>query len=406
MKSLAWACCAFLALACGSDEDVPSSGSGGSSSGGSAGVSGGGVTSGGSSGTGATTSGGASGNAGTGGAATGGSGGSGGSAGGPSCLTNAQGIAVADVDLDGFPSYSVDDCQLAYVSANDKSLKLRDLTTGNELTIAPSSENPRRPSLAGDVLAWEADVTGKSAVRVRHGGNSETLAGSFDHAVEPRATLDAVVFTGFLGPKADSDCDVFLYTTNDKAQKLVAGGKGQQRFADVSATHVAVSDFSEDPSGVYGGDGTTLANVIVVERATGTPAVRVRPGKQAFPMLGSSGTLSFLEWTTVHPVPKLQEYTIKAVPLAALLGPDVLVASVSSDQAVRPTARAGLAEWVVRSNGKSALWRAALDATTPPKEIALGSVEVIHAPSSTSNMTVLAVRKTVGATPALVAIPR
>ncbi len=60
----------------------------------------------------------------------------------------------------------------------------------------------------------------------------------------------------------------------------------------------------------------------------------------------------------------------------------------------------------MRSNGKSALWRAALDATTPPKEIALGSVEVIHAPSSTSNMTVLAVRKTVGATPALVAIPR
>jgi len=393
MKRLALAVCALFALSCGSDE-----GGGGASSGGAAGA-GGSSASGGSAGNAS----GGGGSGGSGGAPSGGAGGSGGAA---DCLAKAQGVEVAAVDLDGFPSYSVDGCRLAYVSASAQTLVLRDLATGSETTIAPAAESPRRPSLSGDVLCWEADVAGKSVVRVRHAGQVTTLSGSFDHAGEPRATGDAVVFTAWLAAGADSDTDVFLYTTSDKATNLVAGGKGQQRFADVSATHVAVSDFSEDPSGTYSGDGTTLADILVVDRATKAVTAKPASGKQAFPMLGSSGTLAYLEWVTVHPVPKLQEYAIVAVPLTTLTVPGLKIADVQSEKAVRPTASAGVAEWVVRWGGQSSLWRAALDGSTSPEQKNLGSVVALHAPSASSSMTVLAVQKSAGAAPALVAIPR
>lgn len=386
MRHLAFTLCALCALACGSEE-APAGGGGGSPSGGSGGGAGS-VSSGGSGGT---SSGGTS---------------SGGGAGAPSCIAQAQGIEVAAVDLDGFPSYAVDGCQLAYVSAASKSLVLRDLTSGAETTVAPATESPRRPSLAGGLLAWEADEGGKSVVRLRSGGQTTTVAGGFDHAGEPRATADAVVFTGWLGASADGDTDVFSFTPGDASPALVAGGAGQQRFADISATHIALSDFSEDPGGAYAGDGTSLADIIVIDRATKTPTKRAASGKQAFPMLGSSGTLAYLEWVTVHPVPKLQEYAIVAVPLATLAAPATKLADVQSEEAVRPTASAGVVEWVVRWGGQSSLQRAALDGATPPAKQDLGAVQVLHAPSASSSMTVLATEKTAGSAPALVAIPR
>ncbi|MBK7585463.1 MAG: hypothetical protein IPI67_35420 [Myxococcales bacterium] len=405
MKRLVLSMFATFALACGSD-DAEVVGSGGTASGGTSAT--GGATTGGAGGTssGGASSGGASSGGSGGGAAGTTTGGSGGSAGAPDCLTKAQGVEVADVDLDGFPSYSVDGCQLAYVSAKNKTLILRDLASGSETEVALAAESPRRPSLAGDVLTWEADVSGKGVVRVRNGGATTTLSGGFDHAGEPRATTDAVVFTGWTSSASDGDTEVFLYSTSTKAVTLVAGGKGQQRFADVSMTHVAISDFSEDPSGTYAGDGTTLANIIVVDRKTLDVSVRKVAGKQAFPMLGSSGSLAYLEWVTVHPVPKLQEYTIRAVPITTLMAPGIEIASVQSEQAVRPTAHAGVAEWVVRWSSQSTLWRAELDGSKPPLALQLGSIEVLHAPSSASSMTVLAVRKTAASAPALLAIPR
>ncbi|MBI3205416.1 MAG: hypothetical protein HYZ29_28005 [Myxococcales bacterium] len=379
---------ALCALGCGSED---SSGSG------AAGGSGGNGASGGSGATG--------GSAGSGGGATGGSGGSatGGSGGTADCLAQVSGVEVADVDLDGFPSYSVDGCQLAYVSGKTGQLLLRDLATGKETVIDDGAEGPRRPSLAGSVLAWES---AKHLVRVRHGGTVTILSGGFNLAGEPRATSDAVVFTGWLGTDTDTDSDVFLYQVGTGTSTAVAAGPGQQRFADVSATHVAVSDFSEDPGGVYTGDGASQADIIVFDRATLTPTVRAAPGKQAFPMLGSSGTLSYLEWITVHPIPKLQDYTLRAVPLATPTATATKIADVQSDQAVRPTARAGVAEWVVRWQGVSSLYRAALDGSTAPQKQDLGTAAVLHAPSSSSSMTVLAVRQTATSAPALVAIPR
>ncbi len=331
----------------------------------------------------------ADGNAGAAGSGASGNGGAAGSS-NVDCAADAQGVAVADVDLDGYPSYVVDDCRLLYVSRKSGDLVLRDLANGDEQTIAPASESPRRPTLRSLVMAWEADESGKSVVRVRVDGATQTLAGSFDEAGEPRATDDAVVFTGF---SSADDSDVFLFSATTQEVSLVAGGPGQQRFADVSKTHVAISDFSEDPLGVYSGDGTSLADIIVVDRSTGTASVRALPGKQAFPMLGSEGTLAYLEWLEVHPVPKLQEYSLMAVPLAAVDQPGTEISHVSSDQAVRPTASAGLVEWVVRDSGQNSLWRSLADGSGTPSAIPLSGAEVLHAPSASAKLTVLAVRQ-------------
>jgi hypothetical protein len=397
VRSRAWSCLfSILLVACGSDDASPGgTGAGGSgAAGGAAGASGGSGAAGGAAGNGGTAAGGGS-------AGAGGAGGSGGSMAG--CAKAADGIAVADVDLDGYPSYAVDGCRLAYVAAPSGELRLRDLALGSEQVIAGAADAPRRPSLAGEVLAWEATDSGVSVVRVQSGGQIATLAGSFDHAGEPRATSDAVVFTAWQAKAADSDSDVLLYTVGDQSLSVIAAGPGQQRFADVSATHVAVSDFSEDPGGIYAGDGTSLADVIVFDRGTGTSTTRKLPGKQAFPMLGSNGTLSYLEWLEVHPVPKLQDYSIQAVPLSTLGAAGKEIAHVQSEQAVRPTAHGGKVEWVVRW-GQSALWRAALDQSTPPVQIPLGSAAVLHAPAATGSMTVLAASPTAGAPPALISV--
>ncbi len=140
MTRLAIVMLAVLAFSCGADETTP-----GAASGGGAGGSGatGGAPSGGSGGT-------ASG--GTGGTTSGGSAGTsgkGGGGGGPDCLAQARGIEVAEVDLDGFPSYTVDGCTLAYVSAKSKALVVRDLATGSETSVesaagSPPSPQPRR----------------------------------------------------------------------------------------------------------------------------------------------------------------------------------------------------------------------------------------------------------------------
>ena len=110
--------------------------------------------------------------------------------------------------------------------------------------------------------------------------------GSFDHAGEPRATTDAVVFTAWQGPKADSDTDVWLYDVQGPQLVVALQGAGQQRFADVSPTHVAVSDFSEDPDGIYDGDGTSLADIVVIERSTFKKAARSAKGQASFSAFG------------------------------------------------------------------------------------------------------------------------
>ena len=47
-------------------------------------------------------------------------------------------------------------CMLAYVSATGGALILRDLASGSEIEMAAASESPRRPTLSGEVLAWQS----------------------------------------------------------------------------------------------------------------------------------------------------------------------------------------------------------------------------------------------------------
>lgn len=345
------------------------------------------------------------GSAGLGGSSSGGSGGVtlDGAAG---CLTSAQGVAVADVDLDGFPPYSLDGCRLAYVSAATGALVVRDLLTGAEQLVAAGPEAPRRPSLSPDVLAWEASDGATNVVRVLVAGNTKTLSGPFLHAGEPRATTGAVVFTGWLQSDKSGDTDVFLFDVATGDVSLVLGGTGQQRFADVSPSHVAVSDFSEDPAGIYTGDGGSLSDVVVLDRSTLTPTTLKLPGKQAFPMLGGGQRLAYLDWLEVHPMPKLHQYELHSVPLASLGDKPTLVASVTSDVAVRPTVFAGVAEWVARSSDVSTLRRAPLDASSAPQLVNLGATSVLHAPAGGADFTVLAVRSSPSAPPLLHALPR
>jgi hypothetical protein len=182
--------------------------------------------------------------------------------------------------------------------------------------------------------------------------------------------------------------------------ELVAGGAAQQRFADVSATHVVFTDFSEDPNGYYTGDGASLADVVLHDRATGTSTSIPNLGKQAFPMLGGSGRLGFLEWIMVHPIPKLQAYTLKSVPLSDPLATPVTIASVQSDARVRPTASGELFEWVVRWEGATTLHRAAADGSSAPNAVPVSAAE-LHAPVANAVATVLAIRPVAGAAPEL-----
>jgi hypothetical protein len=376
-----------LAAGCRSDEAKiagadASAGSGGTSAGGSGGSD-------------AAIEAGGTGNAGSGGA-------------GPSCeLDDSSSLTVKAIDLAGYPPYAIDGCKLAYVSAESGALVLRDLALGTEVEVAPAAESPRRPTLSGSMLAWQSGEGSASTVRISFGGSVHTAAGAFAHAGEPHATADAVVFTGWLGPDESSDTDVFIWRDGGSAAELVLGGPGQQRFADVSPTHVAVSDFSEDPRGVYSGDGTSLSDLVVLDRKGGPVQRKNAAGKQAFPMLGARGRMVFLEWIGVHPVPKFQDYTIRALELTALGAEPVTIAHVMSDRpTVLPVTYGNFVEWVERPiESASRFYRAELG--TAPVPIAVSGLEGLElfAPAASSALTVIAVQP-LGGAPTLRALTR
>ena len=388
-----------LASACGVDELAapPAAGSAGSAGAGSAGAGSGGVG-----------SGGAGASAMDSALDTGAAGSAGSTDSGAGCaLTDAESLAVKAIDLEGYPPYAIEGCRLAYVSTTG-SLVLRDLALGTETEIAPASESPRRPSLAGEVLAWQSDAGAASRVRFSFRGVVETATGAFDHAGEPRAAADGVVFTGWLGTGDRSDSDVFISRLDGRPALLVLGGPGQQRFADVSQEHIAVSDFSEDPGGIYSGDGTSLSDLVVVDRGSGSSRRRSAAGKQAFPMLAATERMVFLEWTGVHPVPKFQEYALRAVDLSALEAEPVTIARVTSDRpTVRPVVSGNFVEWVERPlDSASRLYRSQLD--VPPAPIGVSGLEGLElfAPAASNALTVIAVQPLIGGAPTLRSVRR
>ena len=310
--------------------------------------------------------------------------------------TAAEGVAVSATDpyggqpyALGYPPYAIDGCKLAYVADGAGELRLRDLATGADTVIAPAAERPRRPVIAGDLVAWEATLEGRKVVRA--GGR--TLAGAFDHAGEPRAAEDAVIFTGWLSADEKGDTDVFLYTPSTGAIAAVGTGAGQQRFADVSATHAAWSDFAEDPDGTFDDDGNDVADLVVLDRGTMTATTRKRPGKQAFPVLGASGRIAYLDWGLVHPEPKFAEYGLRIGDVDGDVADDAQVDHINTlAPYMRPAARGDRLEWVSTSEGETSLMRRSADLATPAETVTAFPGLTVFGPSAAESITLVGAR--------------
>lgn len=266
----------------------------------------------------------------------------------------------------GYPPYAVDGCSLVYVAPSTNldmpgELRLRNLDVGDESILAEAALFPRRPVLAGNWIAWEAESQGRTLIHVTHSGSKETIVidGDFDHATEPRISSSAVVFTAWLGPEMTADTDIVMYEFAAKSWQWVARGPGQQRFADISETHIAWSDFAEDPDGRFDENDLDVADIVLFNRESRTTEARPRIGKQAFPMLGATGKLAFLDWNLVHPEPKLVAYDLRLANLDSPLADSVLVESIrTSAPYVRPVAHGNLLEWIAMTDLVNAtLWR-------------------------------------------------
>jgi len=243
------------------------------------------------------------------------------------------------------------------------------------------------------VITWEADGAQGSEVRVRFDGKVESMSGPFVRAEEPRATADAVVFTAFLGPGPNDDSDVYLFDVVARQLSVIAAGAGQQRFADVSATHVAVTDFSEDPKGYFDEAGS-ISDIALIERATGLRSDRVAPGKQAFPLLGTDGVFAYLEWAAVHPEPKLGQFWLKVGYLDRPISEDFNVKTtgqVSTNPAyVRPSLRGLNLDFIDQGAYGTALYRAALGTPGTLASFKIAGAQQLFGPVAGDRFTLLA----------------
>lgn len=328
----------------------------------------------------------------------------------PACTlpTNVD-LEVTSAGLSLYPSYAVHACTLAYVNRAG-ALMLRDLAAGTEKEIEPASRRPEKPTVANKVVAWTASVDGVSRVRMLVEG--EPTARTTEGGVatdEPRAFDGVVVFTVSKTAGTRGDMDVLAYDTATKTTSRVLDGPGQQRFASVNEKFFAVTDFSEDPDGVLDENETDLADIVLVERATGAVIRRKSPGKQAFPFFVSNDVLGYLSWGLVRPEPKLVAFDLHTGPLAEDVSRDKKIAFVEqhgTGEIVAPSGKDGILEWVTRKEGVSTLYRSPADGATPP--VATTGLEglTLFAPSMTSGFTVLAAAKAGAFDPRLRVVPR
>lgn len=320
----------------------------------------------------------------------------------PECAADVSDVSLDQQELAGYPPYAVDGCTLVYVSRTPAGevgeLRVRDLARGRESVLAKGDEAPRRPTVSGEVIAWEATLAGVPVVRVSYRGAVRTLSGAFHHAGEPRAAADGVAFTAWLSADPLGDSDVQLFLPESSEIVIVASGPQQQRFADISKTHVAFSDFSEDPDGHYDGDSNDLADIGVYDRATQGVSKRMLAGKQAFPLLLSGDRLAYLhwDWSEVHPEPKFGAYHLRSGALALQPGvADREIANVVSLYVpyVRPAALENTLEWVDSPQGTPRLWRAAADGSSLPSAVPNVKGVALYAPAPAAHFTILASRQ-------------
>ena len=329
----------------------------------------------------------------------------------PCSAASVDGIKVAPNDIDGappytlgYPPYAIDGCRLAYVAAplageTSGALYLRDLAAGTEVLLEAADQKPRRPTMAGEVIAWEATTSEGRVVRVRAGAETIAMAGAFHHAGEPRAAEDGVAVTGWLTESDLGDTDIFLLKLDEAEAFAIAPAPGQQRFPDISKTHVAFTDFSEDPDGRFDENATDLADVVVYDRATMAVSPRKRGGKQAFPLLGAAGSIVYLAWGPMHPEPKFSAYDLLVGDLAAAASEDLVAAAITTSLPyIRPVARGSLVEWVEWPVGAEAsLWRRPVDLASPAEQVPGLDGLKLFGPSASSSITVVAAQAAGGA---------
>lgn len=297
-------------------------------------------------------------------------------------------IEVSGADRDGFPPYAVGGCTLVYLSrAGD--LVARDLASRAETTLAAASERPRRPAASAELIAWEAEEGSHSVVRVRAAGVIRTVPGNFASSGEPRASGTTVVFTAWKGPSATDDTDVWVYDATTGEAKTAIGGAGQQRFADISSKYIAASDFAEDPDGRFDNNETDVANVVILDRASGVLTERRLPGKQAFPMLGDNDVLAYLDWASIHPEPKLVAYGLRGGNVLGDPASDRTIATVyyASAAYARPALAGSILEWVANPDGRTTLWRAPADGSAAPEAVRGLDALRLYAPAPTASGT-------------------
>ncbi len=320
----------------------------------------------------------------------------------PSCPNIGAPANVTQDDLYGYPPYAAYGCRLAYVRADTGALVLRDLGTGVEKEIAPASEHPERPTVSADVVAWQSsDASGSTAVHVLYNDKTTGLSAAFgaqkghalDHSGEPRASSGVVVFTAWSAAADTSDTDVLLYRAADDVLVVAAGGPAQQRFADVSDGKIAVTDFIEDPDGTFNENDADLADIGIVDRATGAYTRRFNPGKDAFPVLVSDDALGYLHWGDHRPEPKFQAFAVMGAAIATAPSADKLLSDVTTSIFIRPSGRYGELFWVTQSmtDGSYALNHAKTDGAQAPTAVSnLGGA--LGAPSSAKAFTLVAVQ--------------
>ncbi len=322
--------------------------------------------------------------------------------------SKAAGLSIAAGDVYGvapyafgYPPYAIDGCQVLYLARSNTpdgggELRLRNLATNHDDIIAEASTSPRRPVLAGNSMAWEGDVDGKAWIHLRRGMQSKTevLNGDFDHATEPRIATNALVFTLWRGPESTADTEIGIYDFETRAVETIVR-PGQQRFADISDTHVAWTDFSEDPDGHLDENAMDIADIVVMNRQTGAMATRVRIGKQAFPMLGATGKLAFLDWNLVHPEPKLVAYDLRIADVNDTLNDSVLIDTVKTTAPyIRPSAHGEWIEWIAFEEGLgSGVWRTGTDTTATPEIVLPPSWVNRFAPIATDSVTFIGTQR-------------
>ena len=285
----------------------------------------------------------------------------------PACAINAEGIVLGGAtSATGAPSYAFASCRLAYVAA-DGSLRDRDLITGTEITLAAASAKPSSPDRSTDLVAWDALTDAGRRVHVRRADGTIIIVGSEGQSASEARIFDKdIVFTVFPG-SADGDADVALWEGATGEVRVLADGPAQQRFPAISRRFVAFADFSEaGPDGHFDSYRASLADIVVIDRATGARTVRALPGKQAFPMLDPElDVLGYLQWDEVRPEPKLgAPYGIRVGSIATpSLDRDIRAPDDGTSVAeLRPSLRGGTFAWLERhEDGLRVLSRASTE---------------------------------------------